>query len=98
MKKNFVRKKNKKKILAEKNIEIFTELIDKKFNKDYEKNYIKNIFEIQKSFNIKFSREFKLKFCKKCFSYKPYKIRIDKLHKTKNFICKNCGNIKRFKL
>ena len=98
MKKKFIRKKNKKQIFAQENISYFESLIENNFNEKYKKKYIKQIFDLQKSFNLNFTREFKLKFCKKCFSYKSYIIRIEKLNKSKNYICKNCGNVKRFLL
>lgn len=69
--------------------------------KEFEKKYIKEIIKLQTSFNIKLSREDKLKICKKCFTYQtPYTqlIRLNPKLLTKEYICKNCGNIRRFKL
>ncbi len=76
-------------------------------NKEIEKLYVKELIKIQTSFNIKINREVKLLFCKKCYTFHPIHskngnrnqiIRINSKTKTKDYICKNCGDKKRFKI
>ena len=92
--------KNDKKKLAEENINLFFGFVEKNFNKDYEKFYIKNIKEISKRFNMRLTREQKLKFCKKCNTFltvKTREIRANKFTKTIDYVCKNCGYQRRFR-
>ncbi len=95
-----MKRKNIKKYkieLAKKNIEILFKLLERKDLKDFHKEYVKKILKFCKSFNIRLNRNDKLKFCKKCYSINSFIIRFNPKTKTKNYICKECGYIKRFK-
>ena len=84
---------------ARKNIEHFFSLLDKRFRPEMDSVYIKEILKLSEAFNIRLSRESKLKVCKKCFSYmdaNSREIRFDSKNKMKEYICKKCGNVKRF--
>ncbi|MCA9495739.1 MAG: hypothetical protein KC589_02255 [Nanoarchaeota archaeon] len=95
-----MKSKEKKQIqleYAKKNINFFFKLLDSRFRPDFDKYYIKEIKNISSSFNIRLSREQKLKFCKNCNIYWNTQTRIIRLNsnkKTKEYICKNC-NFKR---
>lgn len=76
-------------------------------SEELEQIYVKELLKIQTSFNIKINRDTKLLFCKKCYTFHPIHnktknrtqiIRINPKTKTKDYICKNCGNKKRFKI
>lgn len=92
--------KNKKQMFAEKNIETIFNILQKRTLKIYDKVHILLIKNISQKFNIRLKREQKLLFCKKCNSYfdiKTRKIRFNKTLKTKEYICSNCGYIRRFR-
>ena len=98
-KKFFKIKKNKKYILAKQNIDILFNLLENNFFEKYEKLYIKEILNLSKSFNIRL-KDKKLLFCRNCYTYfncKNRKIRFNSKLKTKEIMCQNCNNIKRFK-
>ena len=93
-------KKKLQKEYAQKNIEFFFSLLKNNFKEDLNKKYIREIQRLSQGFNIRLSREEKLKFCRKCyvsFSVKTREIRLNSQNKTKDIICKNCGDIRRFK-
>lgn len=86
--------------LAKENIEHFFNLLKTRFYPDFDSKYIKEIQNLSTSFNIRLSREQKLKFCKKCLTYldvNSREIRFNPTFKTKEYICKNCGAVRRFK-
>lgn len=96
MKKNI---KEVKKNLAQENVKKFFELLNNENLKDFHQSYVREILSISKSFNIKLSREEKLRFCKRCFNLWPEfcKIRIDSKNHVKEYICQSCGFTKRIK-
>lgn len=66
----------------------------------YQQLYVKEIVKLQTSFNIKLKREEKLKICKQCYTFQNSTtqcIRLNPKLKTKEYICKNCGSVRRFK-
>jgi RNase P subunit RPR2 len=95
--------KNKKELqiqYAKLNINNFFNLLDKRFYPDYDKIYIKEIQKLSQGFNIRLTREQKLKFCKKCNTYmdsNTKEIRFNPKTKTKDHICKICQNTKKFR-
>lgn len=92
-------RKQVQKQLANHNIEHFFLLLDKRFYPKYDEKYVKEILELSKSFNIRLTREQKLKFCKKChvhWSANTREIRLNSMLKCKEYICKNCGFVRRF--
>ncbi len=93
-------KKNFKKTLAIENIEYYFKLLETRFCPEYDKYYIEEIRKFSERFNIRLSREQKLKFCKKCNTYlnsKNLRIRLNsKLH-TNEYTCLNCKYKRRFK-
>lgn len=93
-------KKNIQKTYARKAINKYFDLLNKRFYPDFDSVYIRHILEISKSFNIRLSREEKLKFCRNCYCYftvENRKIRLNSKINTIEYICKNCGSVKRFK-
>lgn len=85
---------------AKENIEHFFNLLETRFNPEFDSKYIKEIQTLSQSFNIRLTREQKLKFCKKCLTYldiNSREIRFNSIFKTKEHICKNCSNVRRFK-
>lgn len=68
---------------------------------DISKLYVKEIIKFQTSFNLKLSKEQKLSFCKKCYSYHPtfktLQIRLNSKLKCIEYICTSCKSVKRFK-
>lgn len=98
-----MKSKEKKQIqnqYAKSNIKHFFAILDKNINSKYEKSYIKEIIKISQAFNITLKREEKLKYCKKChtiWTTKTREIRLNANLKTKEYICKRCDYVKRFK-
>ncbi len=97
-----VKKLNKKIKLeiAKENINFYFNLLETSFKSEYNQKYIKEIQKLSKGFNIRLNREQKLKFCKKCLIYhctQTRQIRLNPLTKTKDYICKNCGETRKFK-
>lgn len=93
-------RKNLQKELAQINIEHYFKLLETRFEPNYDKFYIKEIQKLSQGFIIRLTREQKLKFCKKCFTYmntKTQEIRLNPRLGAKEYICKNCSNVKRFK-
>ncbi len=93
-------KKSKKQELAKENVDFFFKLIKENFCLIYNKKYLTEILKISQRFNFRLNRKDKLKFCKKClcvWDTKNLKIRLNPKLKTKDYICVNCGYIKRFK-
>jgi RNase P subunit RPR2 len=65
---------------------------------EYEEAYVREIINLQTSFTIPLSSKKKFALCKNCYSYlrpNSMKIRLNPKLKTKEFICKNCGNRRR---
>jgi RNase P subunit RPR2 len=95
--------KDRKKIqreLGQNNINIFFNLIKNNFKPEFHTTYVSEVKKLAQSFNIRLSREEKLKFCKKCntpWNTKTREIRLDSKTRTKNYICKSCKYIRRFK-
>lgn len=93
-------KKLIQKKLAQENINLFFKLLETRFRPNFDNKYINEIKKLSQGFNIRLKREEKLKFCKKCNTYldtKTREIRLNSTLKTKEYICKNCGTIRRFK-
>jgi RNase P subunit RPR2 len=94
------RKKYQKNLAFDLILNYFKLLQENKFP-EFEKDYTKEILKISSSFNIRLDREKKLSFCRKCFVFfrinRTLKIRLNSKFKTKDYICLNCGNIKRFR-
>lgn len=63
--------------------------------------YVKEIISFQTAFNLKFTREEKLSFCKQCYSYHPtqksLEIRFNSKLSCIEYRCIVCNSIKRFK-
>ena len=86
--------------LAQKNIEHYFKLLETRFEPSYDKYYIKEIQKLSQGTTIRLTREQKLKFCKKCFTYlniNTREIRLNSTFCTIEYICKNCSNVRRFK-
>lgn len=96
--------KDKKKIqfnLANENINYFLTLLQTRFEPNFDKYYIKQIKKISQAFNIRLKKSDKLKFCKNCETYldnKTRDIRVNSQFQSKEYICKNCGFVRRYKL
>lgn len=65
------------------------------------KRYVKMVWSLIKKNNFRLTREQKLKFCKKCFSFwivdKSAKIDFDQHNSMFEITCMDCGYKKRFK-
>jgi RNase P subunit RPR2 len=86
--------------LANSNIDFFLNLIKTRFNPEFDKFYIREIERLTQGFNIRLKREEKLLFCKKCRTFldaSTREIRFDSENKTKDVICKNCGNVRKYR-
>jgi len=84
---------------AKNNISYLFNLLEKRFMPKFDKSYLRDINRLSQGFNIRLTREQKLKFCKNCntfFTTKTREIRFDSKNKTKNIICKNCSTSRRF--
>lgn len=93
-------KKFIQKTYARINIDKYFQLLANKFNPEYNQFYVKEIKKFSESFNIRLKRSEKLKFCKKCNTYfyvNNFSVRTNKKYKTLDYICKNCGYVKRIK-
>ncbi len=85
---------------AQKNLNFFFNLIETRFRPDYDKFYVQEIKRFSEGFNIRLTREQKLKFCKKCncfWDVETREIRMNSDLGCKEYICKNCGFVRRFK-
>ena len=96
------RKKIQKKLASDAIDSYFNalEFLDSSLKENYESKYIKQIIKLQTSFTIKLEKTQKLKICKKCFTYQnsqTQQIRFNSQLKTKEYICKSCGDVRRFK-
>ncbi len=97
-----MKNKDRKKIQLEytkKNISFLFDLLEKRFKPSYDKFYIREIKRLSQGFNLRLTREQKLKFCKKCnifWNIKTREIRLNSTLKAKEYICKNCSYVKRF--
>lgn len=92
--------KNHKRDLAKENIEFYFDLLEKRFLPEYDPKYIKEILRFSKGFNIRLTRDQKLKFCKNCHIFwdiNTREIRLNPQTKTKDYTCKNCGFTRRFR-
>ena len=88
------------KLYAEKNIDSFFNLLEIRFEPTLDSYYINEILKFSTGFNIRLKREKKLKFCKKCkcfWNNDNLSIRLNPSLKSKEYICKNCGFVRRFK-
>ena len=86
--------------LVEDNINHYFSLLDDRFKPEFDKLYIQEILRFSKAFNYRLTREQKLKFCKNCLIYwsvDTREIRLNATFRTKEFICKNCGFVRRYK-
>lgn len=93
-------KKQIQKQYAQTNLDYFFSLLDTRFRPQFDKNYIKEIQKFSKSFNIRLSREQKLKFCKKCLTYwdtNTKQIRLNSKLGCIEHICKTCAFTRRFR-
>lgn len=93
-------RKNLQNEYASENIDFFFNLLDTKFKPEFNKGYIKEIKRLSEGFNIRLTREQKLKFCKKCLAVwdvKTREIRFNPKTRTKEYICKLCGFVRRYK-
>lgn len=86
--------------LVKLNIDFFFKLLDERFSPEQDSFYIREIQRLSQGFNIRLSREQKLKFCRKCLSYFDVtnrEIRFNPIFKTKEYICKNCSEVRRIR-
>ena len=99
-------KKGRKKLqkqYAQSALDFYFNKLEEEFSSippQYQQLYVKEIIKLQTSFNIKLKRERKLKICKKCYTFQnstTQRIRLNQKLKTKEYICKNCGNSRRFR-
>ncbi|MCA9486664.1 hypothetical protein H6501_05450 [Candidatus Woesearchaeota archaeon] len=84
---------------AQKNIEKFFSLLDTRFAPDFDATYVTEIQRLSQAFTLRLSREQKLKFCRNCKCYwntQTRMIRFSKENQAKEYICKNCGFVRRF--
>jgi len=97
------RSKNKKTVqkeLVNNNISKFFSFLENRLYPAFDHKYIKEIKKLSQGFNIRLSKEQKLKFCKKCDTFwtpQTREIRFNSTLGTKEYICKNCGFSKKFK-
>ncbi len=87
--------------IAEERIEILFNLAEKEFKKHPErsKRYIELARKIGLRYNVRFPKELKRQFCKKCNSIligSTKQVRIDSKTKTIAIKCLNCGKIYRY--
>ena len=85
---------------AKENINHYFKLLEDEFKPEFNIDYIRDIKRLSEGFNIRLKREDKLKFCKKCNIYwnvNTREIRLNPTLKCKEYICKNCSYVKRFK-
>ncbi len=85
---------------AKQSISKYFNLIKNNFYPTYNEKYIKEILKLSQSFNIRLSRNEKLNFCKKClikWDVKSREIRLNSKNQCREYICKKCGFIRRFK-
>ncbi len=90
-------RKSLQKNLARENIGYFFSLLEKG-DSEYKKDYVLEIKKLSEAFNIRLSRDEKLKFCKKClvpWNVKTREIRL--IGGFKEYICRECGFSRRFK-
>lgn len=95
--------RERKKIMqfyAKKNINFLFDLLKNRFEPNQDKYYINEILRFSTAFNIRLKREEKLLFCKKCkcfWNNNNLSIRLNPKLRAKEYICKNCGFVRRFK-
>ena len=85
---------------AQKSIQIYLKLIQDNTYPNYSSKYIKEIKKLSQGFRIRLNREQKLQFCKKCntpWNSSTRNIRFNTENKTKEYICKKCGHIKKLR-
>ena len=98
-----MKNKERKKLqleFANYNIDFFFKLLDERFKPDFDKMYVREIKRLSQGFNVRLKREQKLKFCKKCDTYwdsTTREIRFNSTFICKEYICKNCSYVRRFK-
>ena len=82
------------------NINFYFKLLEERFKPEFDKKYVREIIRLSQGFNIRLSREQKLKFCRKCNSFwdvNSREIRFNSTFGTQEYICKNCSDVRRFK-
>ena len=95
----FKNRKKKQMQFVEDNIQHFFSLLNKRFYPEYDHLYVREILRLSEGFNRRLTREEKLQFCKKCHCYwnsETREIRLNSTLKCKEYICKNCGAVRRF--
>ncbi len=87
--------------IARERIQILFELAKKEFDKHPErsKRYVELARKIGMRYNVRLTKEMKMSFCKKCFSYlKPginCRVRVRKDKQSVILTCLKCGHISR---
>lgn len=98
-----MKNKDRKKIqllYAKENISHYFNLLEQRFCPKYDSLYVKEIQILSQGFNIRLDRDQKLKFCKKCrcfWNIESREIRFNPRLCTKEYICRNCGFVRRFR-
>lgn len=88
--------------IAEERISILFGLAGKEFAKHPErsKRYVELARRIGMRYNVRFSKDMKMRFCRKCFSYlKPgvsSRVRTNKDRQAVTVTCLSCGHISRY--
>lgn len=93
-------KKTQHKELVLKNVLLLLELSKNVQLQPFHTQYIKQLVDLTKAFNIRLTREQKLLFCKNCmipWNSKTRSIRLNSIHGTKDYICLECGFVRKFK-
>jgi len=97
-----MKNKERKKLQTDygkKNIQFFLNLLKNRFNPEFDKSYIREIKRLSQGFNLRLTREEKLLFCNKCsifWDVNTREIRMNSKDRCKEYICKNCGFVRRF--
>ena len=95
-----IAKKIKNKVARE-NIDFYFDLLEKRSKPEYDLEYLREVLRLSQAFNIRLTREEKLKFCRKClcwFDVTSREVRVCSHTGTKDYICKKCGTVRRFGL
>jgi RNase P subunit RPR2 len=86
--------------IANNNIDFFLLLLKTRFCPEFDKFYIQEIQRLTQGFNIRLKKEEKLLFCRKCRTFldaQTREIRLNTKDNTKDIICKNCGNARKYR-
>lgn len=92
--------RDNKREIAKKSIDKLFFILEEGKLSDYNRKHVEEIKNIAKSFNIRLSREEKLKFCRNCNTYfkkGDKEIRLNASNGCVEHICKNCGSVRRVK-